>query len=55
LAVRIHDTKTGRTLGAFPASTRWVSVKFAPDGKQRAVTNDDGTFELWNLSTLNRR
>jgi WD40 repeat protein len=52
--VRIHDTKTGRTLGAFPASTRWVSVKFSPDGKQLAVINDDGTFELWDLSPLNR-
>jgi WD40 repeat protein len=53
--VRIHDTQTGRTLGAFPASTRWVSVKFSPDGKQLAVINDDGTFELWGLSVLDRR
>jgi len=52
--VRIHDTETGRTLGAFPASTRWVSVKFSPAGKQLAVTNDDGTFELWDISALNR-
>jgi WD40 repeat protein len=51
--VRIHDVATGRTLGAFPASTRWVSVKFAPDGKQLAVINDDGTVELWYLSVLN--
>ena len=52
--VRVHQTETGRTLGAFPASTRWVSVKFSPDGKQLAVTNDDGTFELWELSALER-
>jgi WD40 repeat protein len=52
--VRMHHTETGRTLGAFPASTRWVSVKFAPDAKQLAVTNDDGTFELWDLSALYR-
>jgi WD40 repeat protein len=52
--VRIHDTEKGRTLGAFPASTRWVSVKFSPDGEQLAVNNDDGTFELWDLSALNR-
>jgi WD40 repeat protein len=52
--VRIHDVETGRTLGAFPASTRWISVKFSPDGKQLAVTNDDGTIELWDLSALNR-
>lgn len=50
--VRVHDVETGRTLGAFPASTRWVSVKFAPDGKRLAVTNDDGTIELWDLSAL---
>jgi WD40 repeat protein len=50
--IRIHDTPTGRTLGALPATTRWVSVKFAPDGKQLAVINDDGTFELWDLSAL---
>ena len=52
--VRIHETKTGRTLGAFPASTRWVSVKFSPSGKQLAVINDDDTFELWDLSSLRR-
>jgi WD40 repeat protein len=51
--VRVHDTQTSRTLGAFPASTRWVSVKLSPDGKQLAVANDDGTFELWDLSALN--
>jgi WD40 repeat protein len=52
--VRIHETRTGRTLGAFPASTRWVSVRFSPDGKQLAVANDDGTLELWDLSALDR-
>jgi WD40 repeat protein len=48
--VRIHDVETGRTLGAFAASTRGVSVKLSPDGKQLAVANDDGTIELWDLS-----
>jgi WD40 repeat protein len=52
--VRIHDTRTGRTLGAFPASMRWASVKFAPDGRRLAVINNDGTFELWDLSPLER-
>jgi WD40 repeat protein len=52
--VRIHDTRTCRTLGFFPASTHWVSVKFSPGGKQLAVINDDGTFELWDLSALDR-
>jgi hypothetical protein len=52
--VRIHQTQTGRTLGAFPASTRGVSVKFSPDGKRLAVSNDDGTFEVWDLSALDR-
>jgi len=51
--VRIHDAQTGRTLGAFPTSTRWVTVKLSHDGKQLAVTNDDGTIELWDLSALN--
>jgi hypothetical protein len=27
---------------------------FSPDGKQLAVLNDDGTFELWDRSALSR-
>jgi WD40 repeat protein len=52
--VRIHDTETGRTLGAFRPSTHQASVRFAPDGKQLVVINGDGTFELWDLTGLNR-
>jgi WD40 repeat protein len=49
--VRIHETFSGKTLGAFPASTRWVSVRFAPDGRL-AVINEDDTIEVWDLSAL---
>ena len=47
--VRVHDTLSGRTLFAFPASTRWASVKLSPDGRRLAVINDDGTIELHHL------
>jgi WD40 repeat protein len=49
--VRIHETVSGKTLGAFPASTRWVSVRFAPDGRLAVINNDD-TIEVWDLSAL---
>jgi WD40 repeat protein len=47
--VRIHETLSGKTLLAFPASTRWARVRFSPDGKRLAVINDDGTIEVWML------
>jgi WD40 repeat protein len=47
--VRVHNTVTGKTLFAFPASTRWVHVKLSPDGNRLAVVNDDGTIEVWKL------
>lgn len=47
--IRIHDTLSGKTLLAFPASSRWARVKFSPDGKRLAVVNDDDTIEVWTL------
>jgi WD40 repeat protein len=47
--VRIHETLTGKTLFAFPASTRWASVKLSGDGNRMAIVNDDGTTEVWTL------
>jgi WD40 repeat protein len=47
--IRVHETKTGKTLWAFSPSTRWVGVQFSPDGRKLAVENDDDTIELWTL------
>jgi WD40 repeat protein len=47
--VRLHDTLTGRTVFAFPAESRCVEVRFAPDGKSLALTNDEGTVSIWQL------
>ena len=46
----IHDTLTGRTLFAFPASTRWIRhLAFSPDKRRLAIANDNGTLEVWAL------
>jgi WD40 repeat protein len=50
--VRIHETLSGKTVGAFRASTRWIKIQFAPDGQRLAVINDDDTIEVWDLSAL---
>jgi WD40 repeat protein len=50
--IRIHETRTGRTLGAFRPSTNWVAVRFSPDGGRIAVVNEDNTLEVWSLATL---
>jgi WD40 repeat protein len=47
--VRVHDVESGKTLWAFAASTRWVEIKFSPDGRRLAIVNDDGTIEVWPL------
>jgi hypothetical protein len=47
--VRIHDTISGNTLLAFPASTHSVHIKLSPGAKRLAVVNDDGTIEVWTL------
>jgi WD40 repeat protein len=52
--VRIHDALSGKTLGALSPATRWVKVRFGPDGNRLAVINDDNTIELWDLSSLPR-
>jgi WD40 repeat protein len=48
--VRVHETLSGKTVGAFRASTRWIKIRFAPDGRRLAVINDDDTIEVWDLS-----
>jgi WD40 repeat protein len=50
--IRIHETRTGRTLGAFRPSTNWVAVRFSPDGGRIVVVNEDNTLEVWNLESL---
>jgi WD40 repeat protein len=49
--VRIHDTRSGKTLGAFPAPNG-VKVRFSPDGRRLAVINEEDTLEVWDLSGL---
>lgn len=49
-AIRIHDTRTGSTLLAMPASTwRIAALGFSPKGDRLAVANDDGTIEVWPI------
>jgi hypothetical protein len=47
--VRVHDTESGKTLAAFPASTRGPRPRFTPDGRKLVVLNDDDTLETWPL------
>ena len=47
--VRVHDTRTGQTIFAFPARTAWASVTVSRDGNTVFVCNDDGTVEAWRL------
>jgi WD40 repeat protein len=52
----IHETLSGRTLLAFPASTRWVrNLTFSPDGRQLAIAIGDGTIEVWWLPEIEIR
>lgn len=49
-AIRIHDTRTGRTLLATPASSwKIMALRFSLKGDLLAVANDDGTIEVWPL------
>jgi hypothetical protein len=50
--VRVHETLSGKTIGAFRASTRWIKIRLAPDGRRLAVINSDDTIEVWDLSAL---
>lgn len=48
--IRVHDTRTGRTLLAWPASTRWIrAMAFSPSGDRLAIVNEDATIETWPL------
>ncbi len=47
----IADPRTPRYLGAARAHTDWVeTVTFARDGTHLAVSSDDGSLTLWDLS-----
>jgi DNA-binding beta-propeller fold protein YncE len=50
--VRVHETRTGKTLFAFPSTTRWARVGFTSDGEGLVVTNDDDTLEIWRLPDI---
>lgn len=48
--VRIHNTDTGKTLFAFPSSTRWIrAIKFSPDGKSVLLIRNDNVIESREL------
>ncbi len=47
--VRIHDTRSGQLLSAFPSTTRWSHIELSPDGQRVASANDDGTIEVWPI------
>jgi WD40 repeat protein len=52
--IRIHDRKTGRTLGAIACPSRPDWLRFRPDGRALAVVCED-TLALWDLSELEGR
>jgi WD40 repeat protein len=50
--IRIHDTRSGRTVGAFPTRGRPQEIQFDPTGRRLVVRNEEGVLELWDLSSL---
>lgn len=50
--IRICDTATCKTLGAFLPATYSASVRFSPDGNFLAVHNAGDQFEIWDLETI---
>ncbi len=52
--IRIHDRKTGKTLGAIPCPSTLSWFRFRPDGKRLAVVSG-GSLELWDLTGLDKR
>jgi WD40 repeat protein len=51
--IRIHDRKTGKTLGAVPSPTGVTGCRFRPDGRALAVISDD-RVTVWDLSGLEK-
>ena len=52
ILVRIHDTLSGRTVGAFASAAGVREVKFDATGRRLVVIHDDDSLELWDLSAL---
>jgi eukaryotic-like serine/threonine-protein kinase len=57
LVVRVWDAATGHEILTLPARKRWstmptLDVAFAPDSRQLAVANDDGTVSVWDATPL---
>ncbi len=51
--VRVHDTLSGKTLGAFPASPS--RLRLSPDGRQLVVVDGDNALALWDLTRLAKK
>lgn len=48
----IHDTTTGRLLGALPSTSGHLRLYLDHDGRRAVTVRDDDTLEMWDLSEL---
>jgi WD40 repeat protein len=52
ILVRLHDTLSGHTVGAFTATAGVREAKCDATGRRLVVIHDDDSLELWDLSAL---
>jgi WD40 repeat protein len=52
-AVQVWEVASGQLIGLLPAhGAMHEAMRFAPQGRQLATINNDGTFQLWNAPSL---